>query len=63
MAGAEGLEEVLASAAAFFIFNEAESVKFPDSEISPISSVSGRLSEDWTTSNCKQTTLLKKRRT
>jgi hypothetical protein len=44
-------DEVLASAATVFCFNEAESSDTADSETSPISKVSGRLPEDSTSSN------------
>ena len=45
------LEEVLVSSATFFCFKEVESAGNPDSETSPISSVSGRVPEDSSPSN------------
>lgn len=60
LAEAKGEDDVLGSTATFFSFNEAESAEDPNSETSPISSVSGRLSEDSTPSNCKQKTVASK---
>lgn len=53
---AEPEEEALASPTTFFSFTDEHSAEDPDSEISPMSKVSGRFSGDSKVSNCIQKT-------